>query len=610
MLLVTLGGIFIVSALIGVLTTGLDARIAELRKGRSRGHRNRARGDPRLVRPGLHRRRRAGRGEPGRQAVDAWSCWPTGTRSRWRTRSGPGSATPAGPGSSAAPAARSSGPTWSWSASTRPARSSCCRRPATTPTSTSSRCCCCCSYRDVGRPTRPHVVAAVQRHRRTSPRPGWPAARTPRSSTPTTSRSGWSCSRTASPACPPSAPTCSTSPATRSTCGPSRRWSGGTYGDALRAYRPGLPDRPAATPTARSSLNPPMDTVIGAGDEIIVIAEDDLLIRLAAAPGRGRRRAIVAATEPAAAARPDAADRLERPRPDGSSTCSTSWSSRAPPWTSPAPPSREPAPGGPANSARRLQGLRPDQPPVAGGAWTWAATSTSSCSPTTPSTPTTPTTGRWSRCCTCATSRSGLGDPYSIVTEMNDDANREVAQVTKADDFIVSNKLISLLLTQLAENRHLQGVFAELFDPSGVGDLPQTRRATTCDPARRPTSPPSIEAARRRGETAIGYRTRSHGEQAPGYGVVLNPAEVGPADPVAPTTASSSSRRTDRRQGTLTNWNGSTTHCDGSMSLVEDSPRIWHRQLHVHVHATNLLCTVDSPLAWSESSSADPARLY
>ena len=36
MLAVTIGGIFIVSALIGVLTTGLDNKIAELRKGRSR----------------------------------------------------------------------------------------------------------------------------------------------------------------------------------------------------------------------------------------------------------------------------------------------------------------------------------------------------------------------------------------------------------------------------------------------------------------------------------------------------------------------------------------------------------------------------------------------
>src|SRR3712207_9255334 len=36
MFLVTLGGIFLVSALISVLTTGLDARLALLSKGRSR----------------------------------------------------------------------------------------------------------------------------------------------------------------------------------------------------------------------------------------------------------------------------------------------------------------------------------------------------------------------------------------------------------------------------------------------------------------------------------------------------------------------------------------------------------------------------------------------
>src|SRR5688572_4105678 len=36
MLLVTLGGIFIISALIGVLNTGLQLRMDELRKGRSR----------------------------------------------------------------------------------------------------------------------------------------------------------------------------------------------------------------------------------------------------------------------------------------------------------------------------------------------------------------------------------------------------------------------------------------------------------------------------------------------------------------------------------------------------------------------------------------------
>ena len=36
MLLVTLGGIFVISALIGALSSGIDARLADMRKGRSR----------------------------------------------------------------------------------------------------------------------------------------------------------------------------------------------------------------------------------------------------------------------------------------------------------------------------------------------------------------------------------------------------------------------------------------------------------------------------------------------------------------------------------------------------------------------------------------------
>jgi hypothetical protein len=120
-----------------------------------------------------------------------------------------------------------------------------------------------------------------------------------------------------------------------------------------------------------------------------------------------------------------------------------------------------------------------------------------------------------------------LGDPYTIITEMNDDANREVAQVTRADDFIVSNKLISLLITQLAENRHLNQVFAELFDPAGA-EIYLKPASGYVRPGVTANFATVIEAARRRGETAIGYRTRAHGEQAPGYGVVLNPSKSAP----------------------------------------------------------------------------------
>ena len=61
------------------------------------------------------------------------------------------------------------------------------------------------------------------------------------------------------------------------------------------------------------------------------------------------------------------------------------------------------------------------------------------------------------------------GKSLAIVSEMQDVRNRELAEVTQADDFIVSDNLVSLLLTQVSENKHLHAVFAELmFGPCSV----------------------------------------------------------------------------------------------------------------------------------------------
>lgn len=113
---------------------------------------------------------------------------------------------------------------------------------------------------------------------------------------------------------------------------------------------------------------------------------------------------------------------------------------------------------------------------------------------------------------------------YSIVSEMNDERNQRLAQVTKADDFVVGSKLISLLLTQLSENRHLAGVFEQLFDADGSEIYLRpaedyVRLGHWIDFAT------LVEAARRRGETAIGYRIDAEAGQAPNFGVQLNPAK-------------------------------------------------------------------------------------
>ncbi len=113
----------------------------------------------------------------------------------------------------------------------------------------------------------------------------------------------------------------------------------------------------------------------------------------------------------------------------------------------------------------------------------------------------------------------------SIVSEMLDVRNRELAEVTKADDFIVSDKLISLMLSQLSENKHLQKVFSTLFASEGS--------EIYLRPAKEYVQPGStlnfytiMESAANRGETAIGYRIQSQGKNPQkAYGVVVNPVK-------------------------------------------------------------------------------------
>ena len=119
------------------------------------------------------------------------------------------------------------------------------------------------------------------------------------------------------------------------------------------------------------------------------------------------------------------------------------------------------------------------------------------------------------------------GEHYTIVSELNREATRRLAQVTRADDFVVGKRLISLLLTQLSRSRHLNEVFAELFEAEG-SDIYLEPADDYLVPGAEANFATVVEAARRRGETAIGYRRQAGVHQEPGYGVVLNPAKCEP----------------------------------------------------------------------------------
>jgi voltage-gated potassium channel Kch len=115
------------------------------------------------------------------------------------------------------------------------------------------------------------------------------------------------------------------------------------------------------------------------------------------------------------------------------------------------------------------------------------------------------------------------GVPLSIVSEMLDVGNRELAEVTQADDFIVSDNLISLLMVQVSENKHLNAVFNDLFDSEGseIYLKPVSDYVTPGQPLNFYTV---VEAARQRGECAIGYRQLAHATNSEKqYGVVVNP---------------------------------------------------------------------------------------
>ncbi|WP_424923178.1 CASTOR/POLLUX-related putative ion channel [Actinomadura rubrisoli] len=302
--------------------------------------------------------------------------------------------------------------------------------------------------------------------------------------------------------------------------------AGTTFGAALSAYDLGVP---AGLRRADGAvlLNPPMDTVIRADDEVIVLAEDDLLIRLrGGAPPPVAEPAITTATP-------------REPVPER--TLVLGWNHRAPKIIEllddfvaagselvVAAPREDPTGDiGPfANLKVGFSRAEPtDRPSLealdAGGYQRIVVLSDAGFDREHADARTLVTLLH------LRDMEDALGDPYSIVSEINDDANREVAQVTKADDFVVSDKLISLMLTQLSENQHLYEVFADLLDPAGS----EIYLKPACDylaPGSTADFATVIESARRRGEVALGYRLQTRFHEPPGYGVVLNPDKTAP----------------------------------------------------------------------------------
>ena len=112
---------------------------------------------------------------------------------------------------------------------------------------------------------------------------------------------------------------------------------------------------------------------------------------------------------------------------------------------------------------------------------------------------------------------------FTIVSEMLDVKNQNLAEIAQPDDFIISDQVISLIVSQLAENKELKLVFDELFDSQGSEFYlkPVTDYLIKLDDIDFYTV---LEAAAQRYEIAIGYRKCDQvNDLRNNYGVVLNP---------------------------------------------------------------------------------------
>ncbi|MFD3514818.1 potassium transporter TrkA [Streptomyces sp. NPDC058657] len=302
---------------------------------------------------------------------------------------------------------------------------------------------------------------------------------------------------------------------------------GRTFADALLAYRTssviGLMEE-----DGRILLNPLGGTPVGAGHQIVVISEDDSTITLEEAPVLPPPALPATSSEACRTGRavlilgsnqrlPDIIGQLRAHLPDGSRIDVVAEQCL--------PPEEEPA-GGPADepddpltvSFRRADVTRRDVlEALALEHYDHVLViSPDDCDPH----------GADARTLTVLLNLRDLSElrthTYTVVTEMADDRHRVLAQAAGPDDFVVSGNLLSLRLAQISENPRLDVIFEELFSPEGcrialhpAGDYVPLGEETDFYAV--------VDAAGRRGESAIGHRIHAQAHLAPRYGNLLNP---------------------------------------------------------------------------------------
>ena len=111
----------------------------------------------------------------------------------------------------------------------------------------------------------------------------------------------------------------------------------------------------------------------------------------------------------------------------------------------------------------------------------------------------------------------------NVVSEMLDERNRKLAEVCQIDDFIVSDHLVSLMMTQVSENPEISAVFSDLFGTEGAEIYLKPAEWYVALGAEVDFATVILGASRRK-ETAFGYMIAAD-DGLPAR-VVLNPGKA------------------------------------------------------------------------------------
>lgn len=119
-----------------------------------------------------------------------------------------------------------------------------------------------------------------------------------------------------------------------------------------------------------------------------------------------------------------------------------------------------------------------------------------------------------------------LGKRLNIVTEIFDMKNRKIITIDQADDFIISDDIISLVLTQYSENVHLKTVFDDLLSEKG-NEIYLQPASNYVEIDKEVNFYTIAKSALLKGETAIGYKLNEYQFlEEKNYGIVLNPKKT------------------------------------------------------------------------------------